>query len=112
MRCTRRLRRRSQGLRRGQIRDFRLPVDRAFSVQGFGTVVTGTVISGDVRVRDALSLLPSGKGVRVRGVQTHGRDVDVAQVGARAAVNISGIEVDEVSRGDLLAQPGILRRRI
>ena len=85
---------------------FRLPVDRAFSVQGFGTVVTGTVISGEVRVRDALSVLPSGKSVRVRGVQTHGRDVDVARVGARAAINISGVEVDEVSRGDLLVQTG------
>ena len=85
---------------------FRLPIDRAFSVQGFGTVVTGTVISGAVQVRDELALLPSGKNVRVRGVQTHGRDVEVARVGARAAINLSGIVVDEVSRGDLLAQPG------
>ena len=85
---------------------FRLPIDRAFSVQGFGTVVTGTVISGAVQVRDELALLPSGKNVRVRGVQTHGRDVEVARVGARAAINLSGVVVDEVSRGDLLAQPG------
>ncbi len=85
---------------------FRLPVDRAFSVQGFGTVVTGTVISGAVHVRDALVLLPAGKDVRVRGVQTHGRDVKVARVGARAAINVSGVEVEEVSRGDLLAQAG------
>lgn len=85
---------------------FRLPIDRAFSVQGFGTVVTGTVISGAVQVRDELALLPSGKNVRVRGVQTHGRDVEVARVGARAAINLSGVVVDEVSRGALLAQPG------
>ena len=85
---------------------FRLPIDRAFSVQGFGTVVTGTVISGAVQVRDELALLPAGKNVRVRGVQIHGRDVEIAQVGARAAINLSGVVVDEVSRGDLLAQPG------
>ena len=85
---------------------FRLPVDRAFSVQGFGTVVTGTVISGQVKGRDELELLPAGKSVRVRGVQTHGQDVEVAHVGARAAVNVNGIEVEEVTRGDLLAQPG------
>ena len=85
---------------------FRLPVDRAFSVQGFGTVVTGTVISGQVKSKDTLELLPSGKDVRVRGVQTHGKDVDVAHVGARAAINVSGLEVDDVMRGDILAQPG------
>ncbi len=85
---------------------FRLPIDRAFSVQGFGTVVTGTVISGAVQVRDELVLLPAGKNVRVRGVQIHGRDVEVARVGARAAINLSGVVVDEVARGDLLVQPG------
>ena len=85
---------------------FRLPIDRAFSVQGFGTVVTGTVISGAVQVRDELALLPAGKTVRVRGVQTHGRAVAVARVGARAAINLSGVVVDEVARGDLLVQPG------
>jgi len=85
---------------------FRLPVDRVFSLRGFGTVATGTVLSGAVRSRDELVLLPSGKSVRVRGVQTHGRDVDVAEVGARAAVNLAGVEADEVARGDFLAQPG------
>ena len=85
---------------------FRLPIDRAFSVQGFGTVVTGTVISGAVHVRDELALLPADKNVRVRGVQTHGQDVEAARVGARAAINVSGVVVDEVARGDLLVQPG------
>jgi selenocysteine-specific elongation factor len=85
---------------------FRLPIDRSFSVRGFGTVVTGTVISGSVAVRDEVVLLPSGKEVRVRGVQTHGSDVEQAHVGARAAINIVGAEVDEVTRGDLLCEPG------
>ena len=85
---------------------FRLPIDRAFSVRGFGTVVTGTVISGSVKLKDEAVLLPSGQAVRVRGIQTHGEDVDQARVGARAAVNITGVEVDAVKRGDLLCEPG------
>lgn len=88
---------------------FRLPVDRVFSVQGFGTVVTGTVISGSVKPRDEIELLPSGKTVRVRGVQTHGKDVDEAFVGARAALNVNGVEVDEVTRGDILAEAGYFK---
>jgi selenocysteine-specific elongation factor len=85
---------------------FRLPIDRAFSVRGFGTIVTGTVISGSVEPKDEAVLLPSGQSVRVRGIQTHGEDVESAHVGARAAVNITGVEVDEVERGDLLCEPG------
>lgn len=85
---------------------FRLPVDRVFSVRGFGTVVTGTVLSGQVSGGDELVLLPAGKSVRVRGVQTHGKGVDVAEVGARAAVNLAGVEVEEVGRGDILSQVG------
>jgi selenocysteine-specific elongation factor len=85
---------------------FRLPIDRAFSVRGFGTVVTGTVISGAVSTRDEVVLLPSRAEIRVRGIQTHGKDVESAHVGARAAINVAGVEVDDVSRGDLLCQPG------
>ena len=85
---------------------FRLPVDRAFSVRGFGTVVTGTVLSGQVRLKDEVMLLPAERTVRVRGIQIHGGDVEVAEVGARAAVNLTGVEVDDVERGDILAQPG------
>ncbi len=84
---------------------FRLPVDRVFSVRGFGTVVTGTVLSGRVRPKDEVVLLPADQTVRVRGVQIHGRDEEAAEVGARAAVNLSGVEVEEVERGDILAQP-------
>lgn len=85
---------------------FRLPVDRVFSVRGFGTVVTGTVLSGRVRVKDVVMLQPSDQAVRVRGVQVHGREVDTALVGHRAAINLADVEVDQVARGDLLAQQG------
>lgn len=85
---------------------FRLPVDRAFSMRGFGTVVTGTVLSGQVRARDEVVLLPVGKLIRVRGIQIHGQDVEVARVGDRAAVNLTSIEVEELERGDILGQPG------
>lgn len=85
---------------------FRLPVDRVFSVRGFGTVVTGTVLSGQVRVKDLVMLQPADRPVRVRGVQVHGRDVDTARVGHRAAVNLADVEVHQVTRGDLLAQEG------
>ncbi|MCY3766100.1 MAG: selenocysteine-specific translation elongation factor [Gemmatimonadetes bacterium] len=85
---------------------FRLPVDRVFSVRGFGTVVTGTVLSGEVRVKDVVMLQPVDQAVRVRGVQVHGRDVETALVGHRAAINLADVEVDQVARGDLLAQQG------
>ena len=85
---------------------FRLPVDRVFSVRGFGTVVTGTVLSGQVRVKDVVMLQPADQAVRVRGVQVHGRGVETALVGHRAAINLADVEVDQVARGDLLAQQG------
>ena len=84
----------------------RLPVDRAFSMSGFGTVVTGTVLAGSVRPRDELVLQPRGRPVRVRGVQVHGRDVAEAGAGSRAAVNLSDVNVADVARGDTLAEPG------
>ncbi len=84
---------------------FRLPVDRAFSVRGFGTIVTGTVVSGKVTDGDSVDLLPGGQQVRVRGLQTHGQDVELAVAGARVAVNLAGVEVADVERGDLLVQP-------
>ncbi len=87
----------------------RLPVDRSFTMQGFGTVVTGTVWGGCIRAGDTLVLLPSGREVRVRGVQVHGEAVQEAAAGSRAAVNLAGIEKNEISRGDVLATPGAFR---
>jgi selenocysteine-specific elongation factor len=87
----------------------RLPVDRSFTMQGFGTVVTGTLWSGAIRPGDQLVILPDGREVRVRGVQVHGSAVPEARAGSRVAVNLVGVEKDEVQRGEVLATPGAFR---
>jgi selenocysteine-specific elongation factor len=88
---------------------FRLPIDRVFSMKGFGTVVTGTLISGSVKKEDEVELFPAGKRVRVRGVQVHGAAAERAVAGERTALNLTGIEKDELARGMTLAPPGMLR---
>jgi selenocysteine-specific elongation factor len=85
----------------------RLPVDRSFTIQGFGTVATGTLWSGRIQPGDVLALLPGGREARVRGVQVHGEPVPQALAGSRVAVNLAGIEKHEVARGDVLATPGV-----
>jgi selenocysteine-specific elongation factor len=85
---------------------FRLPIDRAFSMRGFGTVVTGTLISGTVRLEQEVDLHPSGRRIRVRGIQVHGSSVAQANAGQRTALNITGVETSELRRGMLLAEAG------
>jgi selenocysteine-specific elongation factor len=85
---------------------FRLPVDRVFTVAGFGTVATGTLLSGSVRVGDEVELLPSGRTGRVRGIQTHGAKGDTAAAGQRVALNLQGVEHTEVERGDVVVPRG------
>lgn len=87
----------------------RLPVDRAFTLKGFGAVVTGTLVSGEIAEGDELELLPSGTKVRARGVQVHGNAVTRATAGQRTAVNLSGVEAGRIERGMVLAPPGRLR---
>jgi selenocysteine-specific elongation factor len=87
----------------------RLPVDRVFIVEGFGTVVTGTLWRGVIRAGDSLELLPRQKPVRVRRVQVHGATVEEARAGQRTAVALHGVERDQVDRGDWLLAPGSLR---
>ncbi|HEY3281720.1 MAG TPA: selenocysteine-specific translation elongation factor [Armatimonadota bacterium] len=87
---------------------FRLPIDRAFTLAGFGTVVTGTLRSGRLSLGAAAELQPSGVTARVRGLQTHGEKVAEAVAGSRVAVNLSGVELSQVARGDVLAPPGLL----
>jgi selenocysteine-specific elongation factor len=84
---------------------FRLPIDRVFTVKGFGTIVTGTVLGGAVELGDELVVLPSGLPARVRGLEVHGQPVARAIAGHRAAVNLGGVAVDELARGELLAHP-------
>ncbi len=86
----------------------RLPIDRAFSMQGFGTVITGTLVSGRVRVEDELAFVPGETRARVRGVQVHGKKRDEAVAGERTAVNLGGIEVSEIGRGQTLIAPHTL----
>jgi selenocysteine-specific elongation factor len=83
----------------------RLPIDRVFSVKGFGTVVTGTLVSGEIGLGESLVVLPQGHEVKVRGIQVHGRDVRSAVAGQRAAVNLGHVEVEELARGDTLTAP-------
>ncbi|MCY7376867.1 MAG: selenocysteine-specific translation elongation factor [Pyrinomonadaceae bacterium] len=87
----------------------RLPIDRAFSVKGFGAVVTGTLAAGAIAETQEMELLPAAKKVRVRGLQTHGKAVKSAHAGQRTAVNLGGIEHAEIVRGMVLAESGVLR---
>jgi selenocysteine-specific elongation factor len=86
---------------------FRLPLDRAFSVKGFGTVVTGTLISGSIHKEQEVELYPTGRRLRVRGVQVYGAAADEAYAGQRTALNLADIEAGELLRGMVLAAPGV-----
>jgi selenocysteine-specific elongation factor len=88
---------------------FRLPIDRVFTMKGFGTVVTGTLISGSVRKDEELEVHPTGKRLRVRGVQVHGAAAERAIAGQRTALNLAGAETSELARGMMLTQPGLFR---
>jgi selenocysteine-specific elongation factor len=83
----------------------RLPIDRVFSMKGFGTVVTGTLISGTICREDELEAFPAGRTVRVRGVQVHGEKAEAAVAGQRTALNLAGASLEDLSRGMTLAPP-------
>jgi selenocysteine-specific elongation factor len=84
----------------------RLPIDRVFSMKGFGTVLTGTLVAGTIRREDELEVFPSGRRVRVRGVQVHGKTADSAIAGQRTAVNLAGASIEDLARGMTLVPPG------
>jgi selenocysteine-specific elongation factor len=88
---------------------FRLPIDRVFTVKGFGTVATGTLVSGSVSREQEVELYPAGRRLRVRGIQVHGASADRAAAGQRTAVNLADIEPAELTRGDALSEPGVFR---
>jgi len=88
-------------------RHFRLPIDRSFATKGFGTVVTGTLISGAVSVKDEVEIYPVRRRVRVRGLHSGGKPIERAVAGQRTAVNLQGIDHGDVKRGMVLAPPGI-----
>jgi len=86
----------------------RLPIDRVFAMKGFGTVVTGTLQGSPLRVGEAVEIHPSGKKARVRGLQSHGQSVDEIAAGTRCAINLQGIEVAELSRGEVVTHPNVM----
>jgi selenocysteine-specific elongation factor len=86
---------------------FRLPVDRCFTMKGFGTVVTGTLIAGCIRKEEEVEILPLGRRARVRGIQVHGHSAVEARAGQRTALNLQGVEVGELQRGMVLTVPGM-----
>ena len=88
---------------------FRLPVDRVFVIKGFGTVVTGTAVSGRLEIGSEVRVYPRELPTRVRRIQVHGEDRDFAEAGQRTALNLQGLEKEEVTRGDVVAPPGVLR---
>ena len=87
----------------------RLPVDRTFTVKGFGTVATGTLVSGTIETDMTVETQPVGRRLRVRGLQVHGEMVPTAKVGQRVAVNLSGAGIDSLARGDVLVRSGELK---
>ncbi len=94
---------RAAGARRQEKELFRLPIDRVFTMEGFGTVVTGTLLEGCCQVGQEVELYPTEKTVKIREIQTHGHKVDMAYAGQRTALNLVNIKKDEINRGDVLA---------
>ncbi len=87
---------------------FRLPIDRVFTMKGHGTVVTGAMTAGSISLGEDVLLYPRGKATKVRGLQSHGAGVETALAGLRTAVNLPGLEVSDIERGEVLARPGTL----
>lgn len=87
---------------------FRMAVDRVFSMKGFGTVITGTSLSGRIETGADVMFYPGGLTAKIRGIQVHGRDVDLVEAGHRTAINLQGIEKEQINRGDVAATPGSL----
>lgn len=87
----------------------RLPVDRVFSLSGFGTVVTGTMNSGAIKLGDTVEVMPQDLKAKVRNIHVHGEKVEQAGAGQRVAVNISGLEVEQIPRGSQIVTPGVMK---
>jgi selenocysteine-specific elongation factor len=88
---------------------FRLAVDRVFSMKGFGTVITGSSLSGRIAVGEDLMFYPGGLTAKIRGIQVHGKEQEVVEAGHRTAINLQGIEKEQINRGDLAATPGTMQ---
>jgi len=87
----------------------RIPIDRVFTMKGFGTVITGTLISGRVELGEVVTIYPSGVSSKVRGIQVHNDSVTAAEAGMRTAINLQGVEKSAIERGEIIARPGTLK---
>ncbi|SCH36340.1 selenocysteine-specific translation elongation factor [Romboutsia sp. 1001713B170207_170306_H8] len=87
----------------------RLNIDRVFSLKGFGTIVTGTLIEGKININDELEIYPKNLKAKIRGIQVHGKNVETAYAGQRTAINISNLKIEDIERGDTLALPNALK---
>jgi selenocysteine-specific elongation factor len=87
---------------------FRLPIDRVFIMKGFGSVVTGTIVSGGITLGETVEVLPSGREGKIRNIQVYNQSVEKAEAGQRAAINIQGVETSEINRGDVIVRPHTL----
>ena len=87
----------------------RLPIDRAFTLSGFGTVITGTLLTGTIHKEDILEMYPLGKECKIRSIQVHGEEVKTCYAGQRVAINISNVKKAEIKRGNILAPPGSMK---
>lgn len=88
---------------------FRLPIDRSFVMKGFGTVVTGTLVGGEIKVEDEVEIHPTGRRARVRSIQVHNQSTGLAAAGQRTALNLAGIEASDIKRGMVLAPPALFQ---
>lgn len=88
---------------------FRLPIDRVFTIQGHGTVITGTVIGGKISKNDMVEILPAGKVARVREIQVHNSSLETAMAGDRCALNITGVEKTDIEKGNIVATQGVIK---
>lgn len=97
---------------RDNITDFRIPVDRVFTISGFGTVITGTLISGTLKEGDACEIYTSSIKTKIRGIHVHDQGVKEAYAGQRVAVNLAGVKTGEVNRGDVISKPNIMENTL
>lgn len=97
---------------RDNVTDYRIPVDRVFTISGFGTVITGTLISGILKEGDACEVYTKGIKTKIRGIQVHEQSVKEAYSGQRVAVNLAGVKTGEVERGDVISKPGIMENTL
>lgn len=103
---------RGVGMRRSEPELFRLPIDRVFTMEGFGTVITGTLLEGSCRAGEDIMVYPEERIIKIRGIQSHGLKEEAAYAGQRTAINLANVKKEELERGQVLAAPGTLTNSI